>query len=242
MLKALHNSLLSLIYPQECRVCNGAVETHEDGVACADCWAATRIFTGCEMLCDKCGAFFGDEAAPVPVRCHKCDEHHYDKATAVGIYEKALAASIIDLKAKPLLAHRLREAITQTLKRAAHLNADMIVPIPLSKHRKLERGFNQAEVIAAELSRVSGMPVDASSLARKVHTPIHRMGMDQKARELTVNNAFEVTRPKLMSGRNVLLVDDVFTSGATASSCAKVLKKNGAQSVRVFTLARAVMR
>ena len=100
MLKALNNSLLSLIYPQECRVCKSAVEAHGDGVACAVCWDATRIFNGSEMLCDKCGAFFGDEAAPIPVRCHKCDDHFYDKATAVGIYEKALAASIIDLKAK----------------------------------------------------------------------------------------------------------------------------------------------
>ncbi len=70
---------------------------------------------------------------------------------------------------------------------------------------------------------------------------MHRIGMDKKARELTVKNAFEITRPKLIEGKNVLLVDDVFTSGATASSCAKVLKKNGAVGVQVFTLARAVM-
>src|SRR5260370_1334885 len=119
-------------------------------------------------------------------------------------------------------------------------NSDLIVPIPLSKQRKQERGFNQAEIIAAELSRVSGIPVDASSLIRKFHTPIHRMGMDQKAREITVKNVFEVVRPRLIAGKNILLVDDVFTSGATASFCAKVLKKNGAVKVNVFILARAV--
>jgi predicted amidophosphoribosyltransferase len=64
--------------------------------------------------------------------------------------------------------------------------------------------------------------------------------MDKKARELTVRNAFEVVRPKLINGKNIVLVDDVFTSGATASYCAKVLKKNGASRVNVFTLARAV--
>ena len=64
--------------------------------------------------------------------------------------------------------------------------------------------------------------------------------MDKKARDLTVRNAFEVVKPDSVTGKNILLVDDVFTSGATASYCAKVLKKNGAGKVYVFTLARAV--
>ena len=64
--------------------------------------------------------------------------------------------------------------------------------------------------------------------------------MDKKARDLTVKNAFEVGRPKLIKGANVLLIDDVFTSGATASQCARVLKKNGSAKVNVLTLARAV--
>ena len=118
---------------------------------------------------------------------------------------------------------------------------DLIVPIPLSTLRRLERGFNQAESIATAFSRSTGIPVDAHSLTRKQHTPIHRIGMDQKARELTVKNAFEVVRPKLIGGKNILLIDDVLTSGATASSCAKILKKNGAVKINIFTLARAVM-
>ena len=225
MLRAVQNSLLSLIYPQECRVCAGQVESLGDGVACRACWAATRIFSGKEMLCDKCGAFFGEEAAPVPVFCHKCDDHFYDKAVAVGIYEKALAASVLNLKTSPILADRIKRTIPNTLKRADLFNSDLIIPIPLSKQRKIERGFNQAELIAAAVARASGLPVDGSSLMRKLHTPIHRMAMDKKARELTVKNAFEVVRPKMIGGRKILLVDDVFTSGATASSCAKTLKK-----------------
>ena len=70
---------------------------------------------------------------------------------------------------------------------------------------------------------------------------MHRIAMDKKARELTVVNAFEVTRPNLIAGQRILLVDDIFTSGATASACAKVLKKNGAVEVNVFTLARAIL-
>lgn len=238
MLNAVQNSLLSLIYPSECRVCSVAIADLDDGVACCGCWAKTRIFQGTEMLCGKCGMFFGDTAAPVPVYCHKCDDHFYDSAAAVGIYEHALAASIIALKTSPHLPRRIIDAI-RTFNFA---DVDLLIPIPLSKQRRIERGFNQAEVIAAAVSRASKTPIDAGSLVRKLHTPIHRVGMDEKARDLTVRNAFEVARPKLISGKNILLVDDVLTSGATVSHCAKILKKYGALRVNAFTLARAVAK
>jgi len=239
MLNALRNSLLSLTYPQQCRVCSRDVEDHGDGVACAECWSSTRIFDGSEMLCARCGAWFGEKAAPFAVFCHQCDEHHYDHATAFGVYEKALAAAIIQLKRVPSMPKRVRSLIDNTP--SAFRDVDVIVPIPLSRLRRIERGFNQADLIADALSRAFGIAVDKHTLTRKLHTPIHRIGMDRKARELTVKNAFEIARPKLIDGKNVLLVDDVFTSGATASACAKVLKKHGAVKVNIFTLARAVM-
>ena len=242
MLARLQDSLISIIYPQECRVCAGEVEQRSDGVACAQCWAATRIFGGSEILCQKCGAYLGEQAAPVAVSCHRCDEHHYDKAIAAGIYEKALAASIVELKAAPGLPKRLRAIIEAAVRHADLAHIDLIVPVPLAKERKIERGFNQAEIIGEVVSRIARIPLDRLSLARSRHTPVHRIGMDQRARELTVQNAFQVARPKLVKGRSVLLVDDVLTSGATASFCAKALKKNGAARVDVFTLARAVMR
>jgi ComF family protein len=117
---------------------------------------------------------------------------------------------------------------------------DLIIPVPLSKKRAVERGFNQAETIASQVSGLVGIPIDAASLIRKKHTPMHRAAMDKKAREMTVKNAFEVSRPKLIEGKSILLVDDILTSGATASYCAKALKKKGAAGVKVFTLARAV--
>ena len=75
-------------------------------------------------------------------------------------------------------------------------------------------------------------------MTRTIHTPMHRAGMDAKGRALTVEKAFAVTRPKLIAGKNILLVDDVLTSGATISACAKILKKNGARKVFVLTVAR----
>src|SRR5688572_19867437 len=101
MLRAVRASLLSLTYPRQCRVCAGPADDTKDGEACSICWAKTRIFNGSEMLCSKCGAFFGDSVNPSPAYCHRCDEHRYDKALALGIYELALAASVIALKSTP---------------------------------------------------------------------------------------------------------------------------------------------
>lgn len=241
MFKAVQNSLLSLIYPQQCRVCSGHAESRDDGVACSECWAATRLFDGTQMLCRKCGALFAGQSGDGPSSCQICSEHFYDRAVAAGVYEKALAASIINLKRDPFLPGRARSAIKAALQRADLPTPDVIVPVPLSKQREIERGFNQARIIAGAAAHVIGAGVDELSLARKIHTPIHRIGMDRKAREITVKNAFQVLRPKLIDGKNILLVDDVLTSGATASACAKVLKKSGALRVNVFTVGRAVM-
>ncbi|HVF46980.1 MAG TPA: phosphoribosyltransferase family protein [Pyrinomonadaceae bacterium] len=181
-----------------------------------------------------------DTAGPGPVLCHKCDGHFYDRALAAGIYELALAASIIELKSTPRVPRRVADMIRNASQNTDLQNNDVVIPVPLSKLRRIERGFNQAETIAAVLTGSTGMPLDTGSLARALHTPIHRIGMDDKARDLTVRKAFKVERPKLIADKKVLLVDDVFTSGATASHCARILKKHGATRVTVFTLARAV--
>ncbi len=194
------------------------------------------------MLCGKCGAFFGNKAAARSIYCHQCEDHSYDKAAALGIYEKGLAVTVIELKKRPFLPARIQDAIHEFVRSSGMFNDGVIVPVPLSKQRKQERGFNQAEVIAKFVGLASDLPVDTASVARKIHTPLHRAGMDKKARELTVKTAFEVVRPRLVAGKRIILVDDVFTSGSTASACASAVKKNGASSVDVFTLARAVLR
>src|SRR6186997_2611237 len=153
MFKALQNSLSSVIYPQECAVCGRHVDSLADGVSCSGCWRETRFFKGNEMLCDRCGAYFGEQAAPTPVHCRKCDDHLYDKAVAAGIYEKALAASVRHLKSTPSLPERVKTFIDAAFLPPAFDDVDLILPIPLSKHRSLERGFNQAEMIAGPISK-----------------------------------------------------------------------------------------
>ena len=230
MFSPLRDPIISLLSPRECSVCGLHVERLDLGAACLTCWAQTRFFTPETKLCSKCGAFFPERSAPKSLRCGKCEGHSYDRAAAIGIYEKALAATVIQLKT----------SLKAVIENAGFSDAEIIVPTPLSRRRLLERGFNQAETIGIELGKVMGIPVDTLSLERKLLTPIHRVAMDMKAREMTVKNAFSVKRPKFIAGRSVLLVEDVLTSGSTASYCASVLKKSGAAEVNVFTLARAI--
>ena len=117
----------------------------------------------------------------------------------------------------------------------------MVIPVPQSRKRNMERGFNQAEILADLVAKTLDVKMVTDAVIRTSHTPIHRAAMDRKARAVTVERSFEVRIPRLLAGRNILLVDDVLTSGSTASACASVLKKNGASRVDVVTLARAVM-
>jgi ComF family protein len=238
MLRALSDSILAVIYPQECRICGGEVESSDDGVACSACWNETKVFDGNETLCTKCGAFLFGAVSSGEAFCRKCEEHSYDHAFAAGLYEKALSAVILELKRTPHLPGRIKKMIVEATDRLPDRYPDMILPIPLSGRRLRERGFNQAATIGKVVAKSLDVSLDESTLIRKVHTPMHRAGMDRKARAMTVVNAFEVVRPKLVEGRNILLVDDILTSGETASNCAKVLKKSGAATVNVLTIAR----
>jgi ComF family protein len=117
-------------------------------------------------------------------------------------------------------------------------SANLIVPVPLHHERERERGFNQALLLACELARLSGLALDEHSVVRRVHTERHRAGMDAKARRQSVSEVFAVRHPKLVVGRRVLLVDDVFTTGATVSACAATLKEVGVEEVFALTVAR----
>lgn len=239
MLTVIKDSILALLYPENCRICVQSVERSADGVACAECWSATRIFDANDVLCSKCGAFLRRSEAPVEASCQLCSELNFDLARSAGIYEKALAESVLELKKTPFVSKRVFEFLLAAYRAANFENIDVIVPVPLSARRLRERGFNQAEVIASLLARRTGKILDAHSLVRTRHTPMHRAAMDRKGRELSVRNAFKVVRPKLIAGKNILLVDDILTTGSTASFCAKALKKSGASRINVLTLARA---
>ena len=240
MFHKIYDPLLTLVFPQACRVCGGSVEKSADGAACGSCWTKTQLFSGTETLCGKCGRFLSTESTNFETYCHLCEDHFYDCAISVGLYEHALAASVLNLKSEPVAAARLQNLFTTRFQNSNLSSISLLIPVPLSKKRLLERGFNQAEFLAGILAKKTGIKLDNKSLTRKIHTPMHRAAMDNKAREMSVKNAFEVKRPNLIKNENILLVDDVFTSGATVSACAKILKQSGARNIYVFTLAKTL--
>ncbi len=237
MFRAVRDNLYSTLFPAVCLCCGASITTPSLGNACADCWNQTNIFDECLPLCNKCGR---PEPSASRLKCWQCDGHEYDRARSLGIYSFALKAAVVGLKTQPHLSPKLRQLLAEAFDKNGFADSTLIVAVPLSRQRKLERGFNQAEVIAQALGRTAGISVDAHSLVRTKHSPIHRAGMDEKARDLSVKNSFDVARPKLIDGQSVLLIDDVLTTGATASYCAKALKRCGASAINVLTLARAV--
>jgi len=240
LISNLFDALLTLIYPQTCQICEQSVENRANGTVCTSCWNKTRIFKGNETLCTKCSAFLNESLSNFDTFCRRCNDDLYDSAKAVGSYEHALLISILRLKHTPFVPRRLGQMLFETFQNSDFQNANLIIPVPLSKKRLSERGFNQADFLADSLAQKTGLCLDKTSLKRKIHIEKSRRGMDRKSRIESVKNAFEVVSPRLIDGKKIILIDDVFTSGATVSNCAKALKKAGADKVYVLTAARAV--
>lgn len=236
------DAALALVYPQPCVICGASVESRHDGVCCARCWTEAPLFGRDETLCWKCGAL---SLAPVKcdqrdtVRCGRCEIHAFTAARAGGHYEGALRAAVLELKRQPHVTRRLAALMHDIQQQEPLAAADLIVPVPLHAARERERGFNQALLLAVALRRLSDLPLAEHVLVRPIQTTMHRAGMDAKARRQSVANAFAVRHREMIAGKSVLLVDDVFTSGATAGACAATLKDAGAAQVFVLTIARA---
>lgn len=243
-LDRLFDAALALVYPQACAACGaGGVERRADWPACAGCWASTCLFKGGETLCWKCGRPAGGEVPEEVrphVRCRRCEPDEFTAARACGLYEGALRAAVLGLKRDSFVPPRLVRMLSEVAGRAPLDVATLVVPVPLHPARERERGFNQATLLASAVARRVGLRLDTWSLARTSHSERHRVGMDARARRESVEGVFTVTRPRLVRGENVLLVDDVFTTGATASACARALCDAGARAVFVLTAARAV--
>jgi ComF family protein len=241
--ETVSDALLTLFYPQICLICGNSVEEIKNGVACQKCWQATRIFTRSDTICFKCGKPSEISNAllqPEKIFCRMCDADFFDIARAVGVYEGALRMSVLNLKERPFIAARLKDLLGDLIENTNFSEASRILPVPLSRKRLAERGFNQATVIARLLAQKTKLPFDEHTLIREKHTAIHRAGMDAIERRKSVEKTFTVKRPRLVEKAKILLVDDVFTTGATVSACAEALKKNGAEKVFVLTIARAV--
>ena len=225
------DAVLTLAYPQTCAICARSVEQRRFGVACESCWKETRIFTDDDEICWKCGA-------PGPA-CGRCKPLAFTIARAVGTYQGALRESALMLKRQSYVPRHVEDLLVTAAVRAPLHKSTTVMPVPLHPIRLRARGFNQASILAQVLSKSLGLPLDEGSLSRVSWSDKYRAGLDEKGRHDTVAGAFKVTHPGLVAGWDILLVDDVFTTGATVSACAEVLITAGANRVFVLTLARA---
>lgn len=245
-LRTVRDGLLGLAYPEECRVCGGAVESWDDGVACAACWNdanVTKLIHG--SVCAKCGVptsrTVAGEQPPRPISrpCGMCSTLPFAAARACGVYSGALEVSILFLKVNPHICSRLRSLIARAFSEHREaLASDVVAPVPLHRLREKQRGFNQAAIVASAISRKFNLQLDDHSLVRTKPTERHRAGLDATDRARSVEQAFAVSKPRLIAGASVLLVDDVYTTGSTISAAARSLLEAGARRVNVLTIAR----
>lgn len=165
----------------------------------------------------------------------------FDSAYSYGFYDGPLQRLIHLLKYEGVytLAAPLSDYLVRALPR--HQPLDAIVPMPIHWRRRWHRGFNQAEMLARPLARRTGLALLCSAVARTRGTS-PQAGLSDRQRRLNVRGSFSVRKPELVRGRHLLLLDDVLTTGATASACGAALKQAGAASVSVLSLARADRR
>ena len=230
MMRARYEALLA---PHVCSGCLGGFKPIRDPF-CSMCGVVFKSHSDTEHLCGDC------------IKQPKA----FHQARAVGLYTPGFMELLHQLKYRGKI--QLAEPLGELL-RAAFLcywkenYFDLVVPVPLHKKKMCQRGFNQASLLidnwAKAGERLCGrrieLPVDRKALVRAKPTA-PQTGLGRAARQQNIKRAFKVTEPWRISAKRILLVDDVFTTGATAGECARVLMKAGAERVDVLTLARAV--
>jgi ComF family protein len=238
------DALASVLFPAPCQIC-GAVLTNASLLPiCGACFASLQPLRG--PLCVCCGRPFVSEVtldAKVP-KCFACrrEVYAFECARSFGAYTDQMVRAISLLKYEKLtrlgqwFAKRLHEVIGAD---AALGRADVVVPVPLHPARLRERGYNQAELIANPLARRLRLPLGPYLLVRTRPRP-PRLLLSRRERWLTVRGAYEMRKGARVDNLRVLLIDDVFTTGATLDACARALKKAGAKSVIGLTVARAI--
>jgi len=224
--------------PPRCPICGIIIE--QDHHLCLDCWQNLDFIN--EPWCQSCGVPFSFER-PKEVACTSClaNPPKHDGVRAAVAYDSESSKIPMGLKYSAKLG--LAKLVANHLvKFARDLPEDSIlVPVPLYRWRLWSRGFNQATLIANALSERSGFPVNNNILKRRYSTPPLR-SMNAKQRKKIVGNAFMYSESEAatIAGKTIILVDDVYTTGATSNSCSKILKLAGALSVLVFCWARVI--
>ena len=224
--------ILDLVYPRRCPVCDEPVPA-PDGLICRECRPKIRYIRGAR--CRKCGKGLSDETK---VYCGDCERrtHIFDHGYALYSY-KEMRDSIYQFKSKGRseyakfyaqdICRNLREEIDM-------MEAQALIPVPLHPSRERERGYNQSQVLAQELSRQLGIPV-RSDIVKRVQKTVPQKELDELGRQNNLKRAFFIGTD-VVKLKKVIVVDDVYTTGSTVDAVAKELKAHGVGKVFFITL------
>jgi ComF family protein len=245
-------SLFSVVFPASCSLCGEELSDPTLTGVCESCWTNLEPWRG--PVCESCGLPLVSERVgqASEVLCSLCRSGTFrlDRARSLNSYSGLLRAAILQLKfhRRDRLGKRLGGLLAQVwhgIERDLEGERAVLVPVPLHAARQRERGFNQAELLARGLKMSlektrggQGPQVDVRSLVKTRATP-PQTGLSVSARHENVRGVFAVVHPERVRNRRVVLVDDVMTTGATLSACARALSSAGARSMCALTLARA---
>jgi ComF family protein len=234
-------ALIDFFFPLHCPLCGKILGENSLDRPCPSCLAQIKFFS--HPCCPRCGLGFHTTWGEDHL-CSACLTEHWDfsKARSLGPYEGLMAEVISRFKfrgssrlAKPLGTLLAEYQDSEFL----FSEFDLILPVPLHPQRLRERGFNQSLLLARRISRVHSILLDFTALQRIRHTQ-PQTELSGPERKKNIRGAFEVEKSAILSGKRILLIDDVFTTGATVQECSKVLLKAGAKQVDVLTLARVL--
>ncbi len=232
---------LGLVYPEVCQLCNAERATPADGFVGRKCWSQVRFIR--PPFCTRCGLPYpGDLTTEFTcTNCHEL-ELHFTCARSAVVAKSVVLEAIHRFKYshalwfENFLADLLVREAAPELKKETW---DFIVPVPLHPLKLREREFNQAERLAIHLSRATNIPLNTKILHRVNPTATQtRLTRDERA--VNMKNAFTVRPGTRLDNQRLVLVDDVFTTGATTNACAQALRRAGAAAVGVWTVARGL--
>jgi ComF family protein len=240
-LKELLNDVSDIIFPPQCVACAEILDPPAHHFFCSSCQEKIRFITG--SLCPICGIPFWNSPA-LSHTCGNCLETdpHYNQARAVASFETIIMDTIHKFKYGRSIS--LGDALGSFMANFSFPDFDftdysLLIPVPLHIKRLKERGFNQSLLLAGKVGKKYKLPVSFSLLKRCKFT-LTQTGLNKTEREKNIKGVFIVTDKKKVAGEKIILIDDVYTTGATVNECAKTLIKADAQKVAVLTLARVI--
>lgn len=240
MLHRLLKGFVEIVYPKTCLACRNKLPVASDNdFICAQCW--TKVKRNLPPFCHSCGRQLEKKSYAKNI-CSSCLKNrlHFDRAYAPCVYTGAIKELIHEFKYKnkdylgAILSKPMIDFIKEFDLPIDFL--DFIVPMPLYESKYREREFNQAEILSDHIAKEFSKNVLKDTLIRNRNTKT-QTDLEINERFLNVKGSFSVVKEADIKGKNLLLVDDVLTTGATSSEAASALKDSGANIVFVLTLA-----